>query len=213
VTLRARRLPAPLRHRAVFRAVRAALCRASKEAFRVLHFSVQRDHLHLLVEADAGPMLARGVQGLAVRVARAVNRVLGRRGTVWDDRYHARSLRTPREVRNALAYVLHNWRHHVPGSYGLDPCSSAAWFGGWRTGMPPAAPSPLPVARTWLARLGWRRAGPIDVGVPRSAGCSRASTRVAIVVAPSRHRGSRAARYSGPMACASGPLGGGFIPS
>ena len=80
--------------------------------------SVQSDHLHLLVEADTPTRLARGVQRLAVRAAKAINRVLRRRGSVWADRYHAHVLKTPREVRNALVYVLNNVRKHMPGEDG-----------------------------------------------------------------------------------------------
>ncbi len=106
VTLRAGALPASLRAAAVFPAVRGALARASREAFRVLAFSIQADHVHLVVEAESTHRLTRGLQGLAIRVARAVNRVLGRRGVVWSDRYHARALTTPRAVRHALVYVF-----------------------------------------------------------------------------------------------------------
>jgi hypothetical protein len=103
---------------------------------------------------------ARGVQGLAIRVARAVNRVLARQGPVWGDRYHARALATPREVRNALVYVLANWRKHVRGAVGLDPRSSAGWFDGWRSPSARSSdPPPVARARTWLARVGWRRHG------------------------------------------------------
>jgi putative transposase len=144
--------------------VRAALVAASGRAFRLLHFSVQADHLHLLVEAEGGAALARGCQGLAVRVAKSVNQLLGRRGAVWGDRYHARRLATPAEVRRALVYVLQNWRKHVAGARGLDPRSSAAWFEGWRMPVPArAGPSPVRVPRTWLARIGWLRHGRIDV--------------------------------------------------
>jgi hypothetical protein len=163
VTMRAAAGLPSLRGDRVFPAVRRALAAASGARFRILQFSTQRDHLHLLVEADGATGLARGCQGLAVRVARAVNRVLDRRGTVWGDRYHARWLRTPREVRNALIYVLQNVRKHLAGARGLDPCSSAFWFTGWRT--PPAhVPGPVPVRapRTWLARVGWRRHGLLD---------------------------------------------------
>jgi REP element-mobilizing transposase RayT len=153
-----------LRIEGLFIAVRNALAKASRNGFRVLHFSVQADHVHLLVEADAPSCFRRGVQGLAIRVAKAVNRRLGRRGSVWEGRYHARILRTPREVRNALVYVLNNIRKHVRDARGLDSRSSARWFDGWRgrrqvvTGR-----SPLANARTWLARVGWRRRGLIDV--------------------------------------------------
>ena len=122
------------------------------------------DHLHLVVEADGPTAFERGVRGLAIRVAKAINRALGRRGHVWADRFHARLLRTPREVRNALVYVLHNIRRHLPGTRGLDPCSSARWFDGWRTPVPAVAEAaPVAPARTWLARIGWRRRGLIDV--------------------------------------------------
>src|SRR5262249_9125783 len=107
---------------------------------------------------------ARGCQGLAVRIAKAVNRALGRRGAVWGDRYHARWLRTPREVRAALVYVLQNWRKHVPGARGLDPRSTARGFEGWRRAPPrPAGPAPMRAPRTWLARVGWLRHGRLGV--------------------------------------------------
>jgi hypothetical protein len=102
VTFRAAADIPSLRGSRVFAAVRDGLAAASGQTFRLLHWSVQADHLHLLVEAEGATCLARGCQGLAVRVAKAVNRVLGRRGRVWGDRYHARRLGTPSEVRRAF---------------------------------------------------------------------------------------------------------------
>src|SRR5437867_3946747 len=80
------------------------------------------------------------------------------------DRYHARALRTPREVRNALVYVLQNWRKHVPGARGVDARSSGRWFEGWRTPVEriPASPPVVP-PRTWLAAVGWRKLGLLHV--------------------------------------------------
>jgi REP element-mobilizing transposase RayT len=165
VTLRATHGLPSLRAQRVFGVLCAALRAASGDEFRVLHFSVQADHVHLLVEADAARRLPRGIQGLAIRAARAINRVLARHGHVWGDRYHARSLATPREVRNALVYVLNNWRKHVPESHGVDPCSSALWFEGWKV-RPSRSPGAPMVAspRTWLARIGWKMHGLIAVG-------------------------------------------------
>ena len=118
----------------------------------------------MVVEADTPTAFERGVRGLAIRVAKAVNRALGRAGRVWGDRYHARLLRTPREVRNALVYVLNNFRKHLRGVRGLDPCSSARWFEGWRGASARVIKaSPIARARTWLARVGWRRHGLIHV--------------------------------------------------
>jgi REP element-mobilizing transposase RayT len=147
--------------------------------FRVVHYSIQNDHLHLIVEAVDADALARGMQGLAVRIAKRLNHALGRKGTVWADRYHAHALKTPTETRNALAYVLHNGRHHAMSTTGafvprscLDPCSSAAWFTGWKEPRipraPPEADPPVEPPHTWLLREGWRRAGGISVfGVSR----------------------------------------------
>ena len=164
VTLRSVAVISCLRAENVFPAVRAALTNASRRGFRVVQFSVQENHVHILVEADDAAMFTHGVRGVTIRVARAVNRALGRRGAVWGDRYHARALTTPRAVRHALVYVLMNRRKHRPDSPGMDPCSSAPWFPGWRQPLRPA-PSPNPVvpARTWLASVGWRRHGLIGL--------------------------------------------------
>jgi hypothetical protein len=123
--------------------------------------SVQNDHLHLIAEAADRRTLSGGLRGLAIRLARTVNHTLGRRGRVWDDRYHVRALTTPRAVRHALVYVLMNFRKHLGIAGEVDPCSSAPWFTGWRAPRAAAAPGPRPVAvaRSWLARVGWQRHG------------------------------------------------------
>lgn len=172
VTLRAAALPVSLRGQRVFAAVRDSLGRASVEGFRVIQFSVQSNHLHLVVEADGATWFTRGMQGLAIRVAKAVNRVLGRRGKVWAERFHARWLTSPRAVRNALVYVLQNWRKHGQRGRGVDPCSSGRWFAGWASAVAPVPESsPVVTARTWLARWGWRRHGLIRPSeLPRGGG-------------------------------------------
>ena len=99
-----------------------------------------------------------------IRIAKAVNRVLGRAGAVWGDRYHARVLTTPRALRHCLVYVLQNWRKHCPGARGFDPRSSAPWFSGWRHAVgPPPRPAPVAAPRTSLARVGWLRHGRLHV--------------------------------------------------
>ena len=164
VTLRAVEALRCLRSRRVFPAVQCALADSSNARFRVIEFSVQQDHVHLVAEAADKGALASGIRGLAIRIARTVNRTLGRRGQVWGDRYHARALTTPRAVRHALVYVLMNFKKHSDAVTGLDPCSSAAWFGGWRSSpvRHTVKRPPVALARTWLARIGWRRYGLID---------------------------------------------------
>lgn len=157
-----------LRRGDVFREVRRAILGgASRLGIRVIEYSAQRDHVHLIVEAAEGAALSRGLKGLSIRIARGINRRLGRTGRVMADRFHARSLGTPREVNNALAYVLGNARKHMaqrgrrlPSSW-LDPFSSAPAFAGWQ-GRSAAAKRELPEPATWLLRIGWRRLGLLD---------------------------------------------------
>jgi hypothetical protein len=160
VTLRARRGLPSLRGDRVFATLRRSLTAATKDFFRIVHFSVQSDHVHLIVEGDGRTALIRGIQGLAIRCARAINRALARRGSVWWHRYHARALRTPRETRHGLVYVLLNFRKHLRAGPGVDPRSSGAWFDGWK--QPVAAPleaCPVSRPRSWLAAGGWLRGG------------------------------------------------------
>jgi len=165
--------------------------KAGKErfGFRVIHYSVQGNHFHFLAEAANRKALSRGMQGLSIRIAKALNKVMGRRGRVFADRYHARILKTPSEVRAAMGYVLKNALRHgrqqkksFPRGW-VDPFSSGVFFleaslGGreaprgqgvseWRArfvrlrqGLGEREVSP---PRTWLLQEGWRRAGGIDM--------------------------------------------------
>ena len=123
--------------------------------------------MHFVVEAKNRERLSRGMQGLSIRVAKALNRLWERKGKVFADRYHDRILRTPREVRNALRYVLNNARRHglkvAPGK--ADPFTSAKWFDGWKgfDPFPRMGRVPVELARTWLLRVGWRKHGLLPV--------------------------------------------------
>lgn len=163
VTLRARADVGSLRRTHLYSALESAIAGSSRSDFRLVHFSVQGDHVHLVAEAHDKPALSTGMRGLMIRAARALNCAAARSGPVWADRYHCRELRTPREVRHALAYVLLNARKHGREVAALDPCSSARWFDGWRDhdSMVDLALDPPAVvaARTWLLSAGWRRHG------------------------------------------------------
>jgi putative transposase len=141
-----------------------------RDGFRITHYSVQQDHIHIIVEAEDKTTLSNGMRSLAVRVAMRVNsRILGRRrGRVWGDRYHRRDLTSPSDVRNALVYVLANHLKHGEVDVGLlDPCSSGPWFTGWSHALePPAEKPPVQPAATWVLRKGWSTlgGGPIRLG-------------------------------------------------
>ncbi len=173
VTLRLRRGLPGLRSRRFLRELRPSPREAcERRGFRVVHSSVQRNHLHLLVESAGKDALGRGMKAISARVARAVQRAFGLKGPVLHGRYHLRVLRSPREVRNALAYVLLNARKHwrerrgSPPPERLDEASSGRWFEGWRRALgsrePPSGPSEVAAPRTWLLSIGWRRHGRID---------------------------------------------------
>lgn len=136
--------------------------------FRVIEFSAQATHLHLIVEADTRVALSRGMQGLIIRSARAINRHLGRTGKVFPDRFHARVLGTPTEVRNAILYVLGNAKHRAKDRGAswprrlVDPYSSATWFTGWSEPIESKrlpGPPPTTTPETWLLLKGWRKLG------------------------------------------------------
>jgi hypothetical protein len=162
-----------LRSQRGYRCVERALAvERAVGAMRVVHYSVQGNHVHLLVEAQDAAVLSRRMQVFAIRFARAVNTMMGRRrGRILYDRYHSRVLRSPREVHRAIRYVLENHAHHVPGgrAAAIDPYSSAAVFEPYFTVLPiPAwlpgtrAP-PVSSPRSWLLATGWRRVGPLPL--------------------------------------------------
>jgi len=139
---------------------------------RVIQFAVLGDHLHMIVEANGRESLTRGMRGLGTCLAIHLNRAFDRTGALFDDRYHARALATPLEVRRGLCYVLKNFRKHAAqqgrtiAARWIDSCSSGRNFDGWRD-TEPSSSAHLDLGRlaprTWLLTIGWRRHGEIGV--------------------------------------------------
>lgn len=138
--LRSQRCFARIAH--ALRGVRA------REGFRVVHFSVLGNHVHLLAEADDRGAMTNGVRALAIRIAKRLNKLMGARGRLYVDRYHERVLTSPTTVRNAMRYVLTNHQHHYAASEACDRFSSA-----WPTSAPLVARP-----ASWLLRVGWEHA-------------------------------------------------------
>ena len=188
VTLRVKADIGSLRKAKLYKALRhATYVTAAFQGMRIVHISIQREHIHLLVEAENKQALSRGMQGFKISAAKQINRTLGagrrrRRGSVFADRYHSEAITTPRRARHALAYVLNNWRKHGEDrgrAYNTDPYSSGCSFTGWKAfdgkqlmWQVPDGYHPLIVwlPQTWLLREGWKRYGPIGFReVPSSA--------------------------------------------
>lgn len=179
ITLRARRNLPSFRTQRVQALVRSLLRRA-REHFQIVHFSIQSNHLHLIVEAEDKAEVASGMNSFASRFAKRLNQILGgRKGKVWDHRYHRRDLTTPTAVKRALVYVLANWKKHGHAARAaplLDPFSTAAEFNGWSdpwpgdllveraTGDPATLGWRPPEPKTWLLGLAWRRNGLLSIG-------------------------------------------------
>src|SRR5580693_9604243 len=148
------------------RVIRPCITLCEKPFFRVVEFNVLSNHVHLICEADDAMTLARGVQGLAIRLARRLNTALKRKGKLFGPRYHAVALRSPAQVRNTLRYVLLNRKHHAATQRffagWIDPYSSGAWFRGWdapirinvATSELVGLDAPTRPPRTWLLRVG-----------------------------------------------------------
>jgi REP element-mobilizing transposase RayT len=170
-----------LRKRHMWMAIRdASITTAKREDFRIVHASVQGNHIHMVVEAQNKDAISRGMRGFQISAAMYLNNAVTRRsgkrrrGSVFPDRYHMRALTSPRAVRHALAYVLNNWRKHgedrsgLPRDWKVDPFSSGVGFSGWRElegamtlWKPPPTYQALWVwlPKTWLLREGWARHG------------------------------------------------------
>lgn len=163
---------------------RATIAVFEREGFRLVHASIQYNHLHLLVEADDKDKLSRGLQTFLSVAATQINRALWkrtgerRRGKVFAERYDIRVLATPRQVRNALAYVLNNFRRHdedrapFSAAWKVDPYSTGVYFTGWEElGDSPFAYVPRAgyigmltrLPRTWLLRVGWMKSGRVSI--------------------------------------------------
>jgi REP element-mobilizing transposase RayT len=194
VVMRARPEVGSLRTHAVFRAIKeasftafahderalaspnvSAKSRKLDRAFHIVHLSIQRTHVHMIVEATDRDALFRGMQAFGISAARHINGELGRKGSVFADRYFPRALTTPTQVRNCLAYVLNNWKHHkestrsLRSSWVVDPYSTGSEFDGWKESggqkLIVASGHDGPMvwwAKTWLLREGWRKRGLIS---------------------------------------------------
>ena len=157
------------RKRSLWRVLsRAFSLGCSKPGFRICQFSIQTNHIHMVVEADNHVALSKGMQGFSIRLAKTLNTALNRKGQVLRERYRVTHMATPTQVRHTLAYVLNNARRHGADIEGADPLSSARYFLGFAQpiSLPLAsahAPRPVAPPQTDLLKSRWRFIGLIDV--------------------------------------------------
>jgi len=224
IVLRVARDFGSLRKRHMYKALREATIAVAKRelhdaidgAFRIIHISIQSNHVHLIVEADHKLALSRGMQSFQISAAKQLNRALSvrsvrvaigrgrsagaadrranaeyreamanrRRGSVFPDRFHQEIIKTPKQARNTLAYVLNNWRKHredrdgLPATWKVDPFSTGVFFEGWKERADEVVYMPyrdtyqpmiVYFAKSWLLREGWRKHGLIGFNEVPSA--------------------------------------------
>lgn len=164
VTVRMRKGTWNLRSQRAFARIESALLGVKgREGFRVVHYSVQGNHVHMLAEGDDRRAFSNGMRALLIRMAKQLNIMMEAEGPRFADRYHERVLTSPRQVRIVLKYVLANHAKHVGGAV-VDPFSSGPWFRGWAEGVvlprwAPCTGPPTASPDSWLLKGGWRRAG------------------------------------------------------
>lgn len=177
VSLRANRAVGRLRGWPAYRALRGAVATClGRLDFRIVHVSIQAHHIHLLVEANDKYALANGLRAFMISATRRLNALRARKGAVFTQRYHAVQVRSPRQARSALAYVLNNWRRHGEHLAGpaqrkadVDPYSTGVLFDGWdmqqeRFTIPDwYEPMLVHAPRSWLLTVGWRKHLPIGL--------------------------------------------------
>jgi REP element-mobilizing transposase RayT len=181
-----------LRNRDMYRALREATITAAlreqhfatENAFRIVHISIQHNHVHMIVEASSKTALSRGMQGFQISAAKHINAAFSkrkrlrtrRRGPVFPDRYHQEIITSPRQARHTLTYVLNNWRKHredrtrAARSWKVDPFSTGVLFEGWKGREEPKPlwkwpdkyePLVVYLPQSWLLRTGWMKHGRI----------------------------------------------------
>lgn len=132
---------------------------------RIVEYSIQSNHVHMLVEACNSADLSRGMASLNTGIGMRLNRIWSRagEGSVFKERFHMEVISTPTQMRNALTYVLRNDVHHKLNLRTLDPCSSAPSFDSWAqlqgSEKQRMASTRCASARpqTWLLRVGWQK--------------------------------------------------------
>jgi REP element-mobilizing transposase RayT len=202
ITLRVVDVIGRLRTRSAYMAIReAAITVLKRDDFRIVQMSIEGTHLHLLVEVAHRRALTNGIRAFQGSAAKHLNAAFSKAGSWWErkqaarlghalpkrrkgsvftDRYHETVIKTPRQARHALAYVLNNWRRHredqrsVARGWLIDPFATGWAFDGWkeRADTPfvwkvRATYQPVPVwlPKTWLLRTGWKMYGLISVRV------------------------------------------------
>lgn len=109
-----------IRNKYCLKLLKRAILNAQSHGLWVVHFSLQSNHVHLIVEAESNVLLTKAMRSLTVTFAKGL-----RKGKVQVERYHLHVLKSIKETQNAIHYVLFNKQKHEKGRYSkIDEFSS-----------------------------------------------------------------------------------------
>jgi REP element-mobilizing transposase RayT len=112
LTLKIEKNKANLKNKSILKALQHSIKKARSLGLKVIHYTLEYDHVHLLIEASDKISLGKGMQSLGISFSKGINKIKKQTGKVFKTRYHFRKLNSPREIKNALNYILGNGIKH-----------------------------------------------------------------------------------------------------
>ena len=117
LTVKIDRAKAGLKNKQTLKLLWHAIKKARLKGLKIIHYTLEFDHIHLLVEADNKAIVGTGMQSFGISLSKGINKIKGLSGQVFKTRYHFRKLKTPTEVKNVIHYILGNSIKHKSSSF------------------------------------------------------------------------------------------------
>lgn len=124
LTVKIEKSKANLKNKNVLAILKKAIFNARRQGLKVIHYSLEYDHIHLIIEADNNRTLGKGMQAFGVTLAKAINRMRKVKGQVYKHRYHFRQITSSRQLKNVMTYIFNNGVKHKTSATALSPFNS-----------------------------------------------------------------------------------------
>lgn len=103
---------ADIQNKVVLRILKHAIYRSRLQGLRVIHFSLEHNHVHLYAECESNFVLGKAMKAFGVTFVRRVNKLKKIKGQLYKYRYHLRVLKSARDAKNVINYILKNGIKH-----------------------------------------------------------------------------------------------------
>ena len=124
LTIKVRENKADIKNKRILKALHYAIRRARLQGLRVVHYTLEYNHVHLLVEANDNKSVQKGMQALGISFSKAINKIKQVKGSVYKHRHHFRKLNSRREYKNVIQYIFRNGIKHKRSLCLIDPFNS-----------------------------------------------------------------------------------------